>query len=340
MKNSLYSLFVGILILTLLQSCGNTTKKKTIESLIVKKVDSSLFLKNNNLSIETVDCTLSDGTKTQCYQITTFGIPKDHEMGPWCPHNINDSKDKGGIWFKDGKIYDVDGDFIKELSNLYHDDFWKLYDNNGNVLKTNSKEDCIKLMGAQLKDEFVNFCIECLPEYINGLSKTYRIPITPVKLEKPINLSGGRPSGEKPKDPPPTKPKDGKSGKKQGPIKRGIAFNGVVFDAPAPLHIILKGYTIPPLDAAGGHINLDNGYHYHAATGKTKEHEQHDHHAPMIGYAMDGYGLYAQLDLEGNEPQDLDECRGHYDDIRGYHYHVDAAGNNNIISCFSGAIPK
>ena len=36
--------------------------------------------------------------------------------------------------------------------------------------------------------------------------------------------------------------------------------------------------------------------------------------------------------------QDLDECRGHYDEVRGYHYHVDAAGNNNFINCFSGAV--
>ena len=82
------------------------------------------------------------------------------------------------------------------------------------------------------------------------------------------------------------------------------------------------------------------GYHYHAATGVSKEIPQEDGHAPMIGYAMDGFGLYAQLNVDGKEPQDLDDCRGHYDEIRGYHYHVDAAGNNNFINCFSGAIAQ
>ena len=58
----------------------------------------------------------------------------------------------------------------------------------------------------------------------------------------------------------------------------------------------------------------------------------------MIGYALDGYGLFAHVNEDGSELNDLDECRGHYDEIRGYHYHVDHAGNNNFINCFRGAI--
>ena len=38
-------------------------------------------------------------------------------MGPWCPRNVEDTKDKGGIWFKDGKVYDVSGHFITELDD-------------------------------------------------------------------------------------------------------------------------------------------------------------------------------------------------------------------------------
>ncbi len=64
---------------------------------------------------------------------------------------------------------------------------------------------------------------------------------------------------------------------------------------------------------------------------------QTDGHAPMIGYALDGHGLYAQRNDDGSEPTDLDDCRGHYDDTRGYHYHTDAAGTNNFIDCLSGA---
>ena len=46
--------------------------------------------------------------------------------------------------------------------------------------------------------------------------------------------------------------------------------------------------------------------------------------------------LYAMLDTAGTEPADLDECRGHTDATRGYHYHVASAGENMFISCFHG----
>ncbi|MFP3398777.1 YHYH protein, partial [Brevibacterium sp. SIMBA_078] len=77
-----------------------------------------------------------------------------------------------------------------------------------------------------------------------------------------------------------------------------IAFNGVRFDAPAPVSNILGAYTLAPFDDAGGHINPHAGYHYHAATGLTTKIEQDDGHAPMIGYALDGYGIYANTDAE------------------------------------------
>jgi len=33
----------------------------------------------------------------------------------------------------------------------------------------------------------------------------------------------------------------------------------------------------------------------------------------------------------------LDDCRGHYDETRGYHYHIAAAGSNSFLGCFKGA---
>ena len=56
----------------------------------------------------------------------------------------------------------------------------------------------------------------------------------------------------------------------------------------------------------------------------------------MIGYALDGFGIFAELDENGDETSGLDECRGHTDDVRGYHYHVASAGTNEIISSFPG----
>ncbi|EOR95871.1 hypothetical protein ADIARSV_0933 [Arcticibacter svalbardensis MN12-7] len=56
----------------------------------------------------------------------------------------------------------------------------------------------------------------------------------------------------------------------------------------------------------------------------------------MIGYAMDGYGMFELLDEAGKEPYKLDDLRGHYDHVRGYHYHVGTAGGNKFINGFRG----
>jgi hypothetical protein len=57
----------------------------------------------------------------------------------------------------------------------------------------------------------------------------------------------------------------------------------------------------------------------------------------MIGYALDGFGMYERLSAAGTEYTDLDASRGHYDATRGYHYHVDKAGSNNFINGLAGA---
>jgi hypothetical protein len=82
---------------------------------------------------------------------------------------------------------------------------------------------------------------------------------------------------------------------------------------------------------------LAAGYHYHAATGMSTKIAQADGHAAMIGYALDGFGMYERLSTSGTEYTDLDASRGHTDATRGYHYHVDKAGANNFINSLAGA---
>ena len=299
----------------------DTNDSGTGTTVTIKDVDLALFLTDGtNLSISTVNCTLSDGSSTNCYQIITKSIPSDHNMGPWCPDNISDSAEAGGIWLEGGKVYDVDGEFVKNMSSLYNDNKWLMYDDNGDIYTTETEIDCANAANPNVGIEYENFCVECLPSYVADLSQTYLIPVTPVELENPVSFGGMGPPGTN-----------------NGPSQRGIAFNGVVFDAPAPTDAILGAYTLAPFDDAGGHINLNAGYHYHAATGLSTEISQDDGHAPMIGYAMDGYAIFSQLDVNGNEATDLDECRGHYDNVRGYHYHMDSPGNNNFINCLNGA---
>jgi len=282
---------------------------------VVVDVDPSLFL-SEGLTVTTVACTLSDGTVTSCYQVVSTSAPADHTMGPWCPTNIGDSADEGGIWLEGGEVYDVDGAFIENMATFYGDNTWKMYDANGDIFVTETEADCAAAANPNVGVEYQNFCVECLPSYVTDITQTYLIPVTPVRQTSATSFAMG-PGG--------------------GVSVRGVAFNGIRFDAAAPTDAILGDYTLAPFDDAGGHINLAAGYHYHAATGVSTEVAQADGHAPMIGYAIDGHGLYAQLNVDGAEPTDLDACRGHYDDTRGYHYHVDAAGANNFINCLSGA---
>lgn len=318
-------------------NCNTKSPNVTEAQQEVKAVNSTYFNVNHHVQLDTVDCVLTNGIKSKCLQITTMGTPTDHEIGPWCPETITDSANVGGLWFENGKMHSVDGKFIENLAEFYDDENWLLYDENGNVHRTDSKEDCIKLAGARLVDEFTNYCIECLPEYVVEKTKKFTIPLQPIMLKSPTMLRGGAPPNDAPENGRKQGPPPDSGGPKKGPEVRGIALNGIAFDAPAPTQLILSGYTIPPLDHAGGHINMDAGYHYHAATGLSKEIAQEDGHAPLLGYAMDGIGLYAHLSVDGSEPKDLNQCRGHYDDTRGYHYHVDASGQNNFVNCFSGA---
>ena len=299
----------------------NTTDTTDPTDAIVT-VDASLFLTANGaVTITTVPCTLSDGTETDCYQIVATSTPDDHNMGPWCPDTISDTAEAGGIWLENGEVYDVDGAFIANMATFYNDNTWLMYDASGNIYKTETEDDCANAANPNVGAEYENFCVECLPSYVADLTQTYLIPITPVAQSSSVSFGSPGPPGQG----------------SNGPSVRGIAFNGVRFDAPAPTDAILGAYTLAPFDDAGGHINLAAGYHYHAATGVSTQLLQTDAHSAMIGYAVDGYGMYAQLDANGNEPTDLDECRGHTDETRGYHYHVAAPGTNSFIDCLNGA---
>lgn len=317
--------FLSTTVLLGYNSCSTSSasaEQTIVEDENSKPVDPTLFLTEDGaVTITKVPCTLSDGTTTECYQIVSTNTPSDHEMGPWCPDNINDGPEAGGIWLENGEVYDVDGEFIKNMATFYNDDKWMMYDANGDIYVTATLEDCANAANPNVGEAYENFCVECLPSYVTDITTTYLIPATPVKLANPVSFGGFGPPGME----------------NSGPADRGIAFNGVVFNAPAPTDAILGAYTLAPFDDAGGHINLHAGYHYHAATGVSKQIQQVDAHAAQIGYAMDGYGMYPQLDANGNEPTDLDDCRGHSDEIRGYHYHVAAPGSNNFINCLSGA---
>lgn len=275
------------------------------------------------VTITTVPCTLSDGTTGECYQIVTTSAPSDHQMGPWCPTNISDDASAGGIWLENGEVYDVDGAFIQNLATFYNDNTWQMYNTTtGEITVTETEEDCINAANPNVGSAYENFCVECLPSYITDVTQTWLIPITPKYASTATTFATG-PGGMG----------------NNVPSTRGVALNGVEFSAPAPVNNILGAYTLAPFDDAGGHINVHQGYHYHASTsGIANRHTitQDDGHSELIGYALDGYGIYALYNSEGEGPGDLDNLRGQYDDVRGYHYHVDEAGSNNFINGLRG----
>ena len=307
-KTTNFIVLLAFSIITICTSCFNE-RNDIVEDANVVSVDTTHFITENLIGEIEQKTVKLKGVETLCYIIKSNAQASEHNMGPWCPDHLEDGKEKAGIWFDDGKVYDVSGHFIAELAEFYEDDKWKLYREDGSIKVTKTKEGCLAAAKPNVEEEYKNHCVECLPEYFKDQVTMFTIPVTPMYKKSSQRF-------------------------KRGAI--GLAFNGVKFDPPAPTHAILAAHTIAPLDDHGGHVNPHGGYHYHAVTGSTKEIEQTDNHAPMIGYAIDGFGIYALLDKDGNKPTDLDECGGHFDDIRGYHYHAGAPGGNQIIKCLHG----
>jgi len=267
-------------------------------------------------SISTQTCTLSNGDEASCYKIDIAGAPSNYEIGVFCPKNITSTADEAGIWFDGGgEVYDITGDFILNLPTLYNDSHWQLYDEGtGLVNITDTQESCDGAARPNVEEQYQNHCVECSIDYVNGgISESFLIPITPVASTQNNSI---------------------------GNTNVGVALNGVVLAAPAPVDAILGAYTIAAFDDCAGHINLVAGYHYHGEAGCSQTQIQSDGHAAMMGYALDGFGIFGMLNEDNTEPTDLDECRGHTDDTRGYHYHAADVAENMFIGCFKGAIAR
>jgi len=256
---------------------------------------------------ELVDCTLSGGAETTCFTITVKAEPQDYEPGPWCPTKVTDGPDAAGIWFLDGKVVDADGEFMSTLGDVYGDANWQMIDpETGEIKVTDTLEKCAAAARPDVGAEYANFCVVCELSYMDeDASMTYTIPLEPVAQDSttPTNQTGS-----------------------------GVAFNGIRLDGPAPVDAILGAYTVAPFDDCGGHVNLNVGYHYHAATDCLETTAQvDDGDSSIIGIAMDGYDIRANLGMSDAE---LDICNGH-DLGDGYHYHAGDAGANLILGCMT-----
>jgi len=153
-----------------------------------------------------VDCKLSGGTETTCFEITVAPTPQNHHTGPWCPTHITDDAEAGGIWFLNGETVDVDGNFIASLSEIYGDTNWQLFDpETGDVRYTGTLEACEAAARPDVDPAYQNHCVQCLPEYLpEDTSITYVIPLEPVEAPEQgrtnqsgsgIAFNGGRLDG-------------------------------------------------------------------------------------------------------------------------------------------------
>lgn len=82
------------------------------------------------------------------------------------------------------------------------------------------------------------------------------------------------------------------------------------------------------VDYCNAHSGRGEDYHYHGDPFGTKcAYKASDYsgsHAPLIGYAADGFGIYGRYTTSSQDgiSTDLDACLGHSHDALGYHYHA------------------
>ena len=264
--------------------------------------------------ITTEDCTLSNGLKTACYRIEVTGAPVDSKIGPFCPESTSSTAEVAGIWLDGEKIYDVDGQFILDLSTIYKDVKWKLYDESGKVKVTDTKEAFQGAARPDVEEAYKYHCVEGTWEWTTTtkpVPTSILVPVKPVLASSVSNPRGNL----------------------------GVTVNGLVISASAPVDAILGAYTIAAFDDCGGHFNPTAGYHLHAYTGcEGVEYESQiddpDAETKIIGYAMDGVAVFAPLSSKSTIK--LDECNGRTTTKDGYHYYAQSAEKNLIVKCIKG----
>ena len=109
-----------------------------------------------------------------------------------------------------------------------------------------------------------------------------------------------------------------------GPI--GVAINGIPFYNPynAEGRDAVFGPNAEIFDSCCGHPDPMGRYHYHKypVCVKSPFKNDKDGHSPLLGLMFDGYALYGPNGPDGKPAVNLDDCNGHEDAERGYHYHV------------------
>lgn len=120
----------------------------------------------------------------------------------------------------------------------------------------------------------------------------------------------------------------------------GIALNGVPFYSA----LDVQGHDAPAhevQDACSGHPRPGGAYHYHSLSDCIPHINERN---ALVGYALDGFGIFSPFDIDGREltTADLDECHGttsvivwNGKETNMYHY-VLTRDFPYTVSCFRG----
>jgi hypothetical protein len=123
--------------------------------------------------------------------------------------------------------------------------------------------------------------------------------------------------------------------------------------------LVSGSYFFNALDAAGqdavaheiqdscqGHPEITGAYHYHSVTTCLDKQDVGKGHSRLLGYALDGFGIYGHRGQQGKDliNADLDECHGHTHQIDWeqrsielYHYHA-TWEYPYTLGCFRGEV--
>jgi len=308
-------LYPIIFILLLVTSCDSPSDNYDNSNDVF---DVELLNQSNMVeSVELVDCELENGTETKCYKVVFISNPV--EDGPYCPETINDL---GGVGIYDGATNSGFQVMKDELWYAMEADGYDIIDENGNIN--------IADPGNMSASAGTAACLEATPN--ENLQLTYYIPAVP-------KLSGNPNYIDIVED-------------------VGISVDGIPFKGHPPSVVhgppgMGSGGGIPSIDPCGGHVDPNGYYHLHfAAEEMNNIFSTYDisevgcsvfsqTSTAFVGYAKDGYPMYASKDNDETMPSNLDECQGHTSPTIEYpegiyHYHASSTNAPNLPSCLMG----
>ena len=265
-----------------------------------------------------VSCTLDNGAQTDCWELRFAS--KTTDMGPFCPATL---ADVGGLGIYDGETNPGFQVMKAELFEAMEADGWDIVDDQGNIRVIDD--------GMTMPTPGLAYCL-ALPA--RDLELTFLIPADPVMLDSSNQIDVVE--------------------------LFGVALDGVpltghppsVVDGP-PIPGAMGG-NIPSLDPCGGHPDPAGYFHWHFAAEAMNSVlasyaidelscvNKAQKATGLVGFAKDGYPIYAPEQEGGGVPGDLDECNGKQGptpEFPGgiYHYYAVDATAPNLPTCIRGA---